>query len=136
MHSYDKCVSRNILLYLAFINEIFQREEIIEAWYRKIFSCWATLSVSLSLCLFVSLSFCLFVILSLCLFVYLSLCLFLYLSVFLCLSLSWEKEMGSYNVTYRQTYRPSDEAGPRGAFASNNMGFLSGCTTNHKKMNH
>ena len=41
--------------------------------------------------------------------------------------------MGSYNVTYRQTYRPSDEAGPRGALASNNMGFLSDCTTNHKK---
>ena len=29
--SYDKCVSRYILLYLAFINEIIQREEIMEA---------------------------------------------------------------------------------------------------------
>ena len=29
--SYEKCVSRNILLYLAFINEIIQWEEIMEA---------------------------------------------------------------------------------------------------------
>ena len=28
---YEKCVSRNIMLYLAFINEIIQREEIMEA---------------------------------------------------------------------------------------------------------
>ena len=45
---------------------------------RKIFSCWATLSVSLSFCLFVYLSLCLIV----------SLCLSLSLSVSLSLSLS------------------------------------------------
>ena len=31
VRSYDKYVSRYILLYLAFINEIIQREEIMEA---------------------------------------------------------------------------------------------------------
>ena len=29
--SYDKCISRNILLYLAFTNKIIQWEEIMEA---------------------------------------------------------------------------------------------------------
>ena len=92
MPSYNKCVSRYILLYLAFINEIIQPEEIMEAWYRKIFSCWATLSVSLFVCLFVILSPCLFVTLSfsvfLCLSFSLSLCLFVSLSLFIFLSFS------------------------------------------------
>ena len=74
--SYDKCVSRYILLYFAFINEIIQWEEIMEAWYRKKFFCWATLSVSLSLCLYV---FCLFV----SLFVFLSFLSFLLFLLFL-----------------------------------------------------
>ena len=50
--NYDKCVSRYILFYLVFINEIFQWEAIMEA----------TLSASLSLCLFVCFSLCLSVI--------------------------------------------------------------------------
>ena len=58
-------------------SEIIQRKEIMEAWYRKIFSFWATLFVCLFVCLFVSLSLCLSISLSLSVFLclYLSLCL-------------------------------------------------------------
>ena len=69
---------------------IYKREEIMEAWYRKLLYCWANLSVSLSLCLFVSLTLCLSISLSLCLFLSFSVffCLYLFLSVSLCLSVS------------------------------------------------
>ena len=88
---------------------------------------------SQSLCLFVSLSFCHFVCLSRCLSVSLSLSFFLCLSLSLCFSLSLylclsvltviggfgergrgEKGRGAKVL---DIHRPSDEAGPRGAFA-------------------
>ena len=90
------CFKKHSVIPCIYLNEIIQREEIMEAWYRKIFNCWATLSVSLTLCLFFFffilsfmslLSF--FVILSFChfchflsFFVIFVICLFVSLSLF------------------------------------------------------
>ena len=42
----------------------------------------------------------------------------------------WAKVLHTDIQTYRHTYKPSDEAGPRGAFAPKNLNTFWGCKRN------